>query len=116
MIAADDKENAEAQLEITRRARVKNLFKSPSGGKLSDGEVDEVLSSYRAKVVDEMLTYSAVGTGAEAAAYLADFQQKTGVQELITVHYADSVDNRVKSVELLAEAAGLTEKADAAAA
>ena len=54
-----------------------------------------------------MLTYSAVGTGAEAAAYLADFQSKTGVQELITVHYADSVDNRVRSVELLAEAAAL---------
>jgi luciferase family oxidoreductase group 1 len=116
VIAAPDKENAEAQLEITRRARVKNLFKSPSGGKLNDGEVDEVLSSYRAKVVDEMMTYTAVGTGPETAAYLADFQEKTGVQELITVHYADSVDNRVKSVELLAEAAGLTEKAETAAA
>ncbi len=66
--------------------------------------------------VDEMLTYSAVGTGAEAAAYLADFQEKTGAQELITVHYADSVDNRVKSVELLAEAAGLTEAREPAAA
>ena len=63
-----------------------------------------------------MLTYSAVGTGLEAAAYLADFQEKTGVDELITVHYADSVDNRVKSVELLAEAAGLSEKAEPAAA
>lgn len=107
VIAAPDRENAEAQLEVTRRARVKNLFKSPSGGKLSDGEVDEVLSSYRAKVVDEMLTYSAVGTGAEAAAYLADFQRKTSVDELITVHYADSVDNRVRSIEILAEAAEL---------
>jgi luciferase family oxidoreductase group 1 len=116
VIAAADRESAEAQLEITRRSRVKNLFKSPSGGKLNDGEVDEVLSSYRAKVVDEMLTYSAVGTGAEAAAYLADFQEKTGAQELITVHYADSVDNRVKSVELLAEAAGLTEVPEPAAA
>ena len=54
-----------------------------------------------------MLTYSAVGTGAEAAAYLADFQSKTGAEELITVHYADSVDNRVRSVEILAEATQL---------
>jgi alkanesulfonate monooxygenase SsuD/methylene tetrahydromethanopterin reductase-like flavin-dependent oxidoreductase (luciferase family) len=67
-------------------------------------------------VVDEMLTYSAVGTGEEAASYLADFQEKTGAQELITVHYADSVDNRVKSVELLAEAARLTEAAEPATA
>jgi luciferase family oxidoreductase group 1 len=108
VIAAPDKANAEAQLEVTRRARVKNLFKSPSGGRLSEEEVDQILDSPRARAVDEMLTYSAVGTGAEAAAYLADFQQKTGVDELITVHYADSVDNRVRSVELLAEAAQLS--------
>ena len=41
----------------------------------------------------------------EVAAYLDDFQRKTGADELITVHYADSVANRVRSVELLAEAA-----------
>jgi luciferase family oxidoreductase group 1 len=108
VIAAPDKANAEAQLEITRRARVKNLFKSPAGGRLTEDEVDQILDSPRARAVDEMLTYSAVGTGAEAAAYLADFQQKTGVDELITVHYADSVDNRVRSVEILAEAAQLS--------
>jgi luciferase family oxidoreductase group 1 len=108
VIAAPDKANAEAQLEVTRRARVKNLFKSASGGRLTDEEVDQILDSPRARAVDEMLTYSAVGTGAEAAAYLADFQQKTGVDELITVHYADSVDNRVRSVEILAEAAELS--------
>jgi luciferase family oxidoreductase group 1 len=116
VIAAADKESADKQLEITRRVRVKSLFKSNSGGKMSEDEVDEVLSSYRAKVVDEMMTYTGVGTGEEAAAYLADFQAKTGVQELITVHYADSVDNRVRSVEILAEAAGLGERAAAAAA
>jgi luciferase family oxidoreductase group 1 len=116
VIAAPDKANAEAQLEVTRRARVKNLFKSPTGGRLTDEEVDQILDSPRARAVDEMLTYSAVGTGAEAAAYLADFQQKTGVDELITVHYADSVDNRVRSVEILAEAAGLGATAEPAAA
>ena len=67
----------------------------------------------RSRAVDEMLTYSGVGTGKEAAAYLADFQAKTGVQELITVHYADSVANRVRSVEILAEAAGLAAPAAA---
>jgi luciferase family oxidoreductase group 1 len=116
VIAAADKESAAAQLEITRRVRVKSLFKSPSGAKLTEEEVDQLLDSPRARAVDEMLTYSAVGTGAEAAAYLADFQAKTGVDELITVHYADSVDNRVRSVEILAEAAGLPDRTAAAAA
>jgi luciferase family oxidoreductase group 1 len=107
VIAAESKEEADRQLEVTRRIRVKSLFKTPGGGKLSDDEVDQILDSPRARAVDEMLTYSAVGTGEEAAAYLADFQAKTGAQELITVHYADSVDNRVRSVEILAEAAAL---------
>src|SRR6201994_242187 len=110
VIAAADKADADEQLAITRRVRVKSLFKSASGGKLTEDEVDEVLAGPRAGAVDEMLTYSAVGTGEEAAAYLADFQAKTGVQELITVHYSDSVDNRVRSVEILAEAAGLGER------
>jgi luciferase family oxidoreductase group 1 len=108
VIAAPDREDAEAQLEVTRRARVKNLFNKPGGGVLSEEEIDQILDSPRAKAIDEMLTYSAVGTGAEAAAYLDDFQAKTGVDELITVHYADSVDNRVRSVELLAEATNLS--------
>jgi luciferase family oxidoreductase group 1 len=108
VIAAADKASADAQLEVTRRSRVKHLFKSPAGGTLSDEDVDQILDSPRAQAVDEMLTYTAIGTGEEAAAYLADFQAKTEVQELITVHYTDSVENRVRSVEILAEAAQLS--------
>jgi luciferase family oxidoreductase group 1 len=107
VIAAETPEEADRQLQITRRVRIKSLFKTPGGGKLSEEEVDQLLDSPRARAVDEMMTYSAVGTGTDAAAYLADFQQKTGADELITVHYADSVDNRIRSVELLAEAAHL---------
>lgn len=116
VIAAADRGDAERQLEITRRARVKNLFKTPGGSRLSDEEVDQILDSPRARAVDEMMTYTAVGTGEEAAAYLADFQAKTGVDELMTVHYADSVDNRVRSVEVLAEATNLSAAAAPAAA
>jgi len=108
VIAAADKAEADRQLEVTRRVRVKSLFKTTGGGKLSEEEVDQILDSPRARAVDEMLTYSAIGTGAEAAAYLAGFQAKTGVEELITVHYSDSVDNRLRSIEILAEAAALS--------
>src|SRR6201995_5934646 len=58
VIAAAEKEEADRQLQITRRVRIKSLFKTPGGGKLSEEEVDEVLGSYRAKVVDEMMTYT----------------------------------------------------------
>lgn len=104
VIAAETAESAAEQLQAARRIRARALFKAPSG-KLSAEDVEEILASPRAAVVDEMLTYTAVGTGAEAAAYLEKFQRSTGADELITAHYSDSVANRLHSVELLAEAA-----------
>jgi luciferase family oxidoreductase group 1 len=103
VIAAETAAAAEVQLETTRRARAKNLFSS-GDRRLGDAEVDLILNSPRAAAVDEMLTYTAVGTGDRAALYLDSFQEQTGADELITVHYADSVANRIRSIELLAEA------------
>jgi len=104
VIAAPSAEEAGKRLQATRRARAKNLF-SRGERRLTDEEVEAVLSSPQAAVVDEMLTYTATGTPEEAAAYLERFREKTGADELITVHYADTVADRVSSVELLAEAA-----------
>ena len=101
VIAADTPEAAAAQLEATRRVRAKAIF-NRGDHRLSDEEVEALLHSPQAAVVDEMLTYTAVGTADEAAAYLERFQQQTAVDELITVHYNDSVENRLRSVELLA--------------
>jgi luciferase family oxidoreductase group 1 len=107
VVAAQTREGAETQLEATRRARARNLFSRGDGRKLSEEEVDAILASPRAYAVEEMLTYTAVGTAAEASAYLERFGEETGADELITVHYADSVANRVRSVELLAGALDL---------
>jgi luciferase family oxidoreductase group 1 len=106
VIAAETGESAAEQLEAARRVRARAIF---SGGrKLSAEDVEEILRSPQAAVVDEMLAYTAVGTGAEAADYLTRFQRRTGADELITAHYSDSVPNRLRSVELLAEAVGLS--------
>ncbi len=51
-----------------------------------------------------MMTYSAVGTPDTVAAYLDDFARHTGANELIVVHHADTVDARLRSVELVANA------------
>jgi luciferase family oxidoreductase group 1 len=102
VIAAETAESAAAQLEAARRLRARAIF---SGGrKLSAEDVEQILRSPQAAVVDEMLTYTAVGTGAEAADYLTRFQRRSGADELITAHYSDSVPNRLRSVELVAEA------------
>ncbi len=103
VIAAASEEEAAEQLEATRRSRARNLF-SRGNRKLTSEDVDTILSSPQAAVVDEMLTYTASGTAEQAAAYLEDFREKTGADELMTVHYASTAAARVRSVELLAGA------------
>jgi len=110
VIAADSAEAAAEQLHITRRSRARNLF-SRGGRNLTDEEAEALLQSPQARAVDEMLTYTAVGTAEEAADYLSRFQEKTGADELITVHYGADVANRLRSVELLAGAVDLAPSA-----
>jgi luciferase family oxidoreductase group 1 len=103
VIAAASAEQAAGQLEATRRGRARNLF-SRGDRRLSSEEVDAILASPRAAVVDEMLTYTATGTAEEVATYLEDFRERTAADELITVHYATTAAGRLRSVELLSGA------------
>ena len=106
VVAADTDAEAQAHLEATRRGRVRALF-TRGGQPLTDEHVDAILRSPQAVHVDQMLTYSGVGAPGTVAAYLDEFQQLTGADELIVVHMADNVASRLRSVELLAEAVGL---------
>ena len=102
VIAAETEESAAAQLEAARRIRARALF--GRGQRLGDEEITALLESPQAAVVDEMLTYTAVGVAEEVSAYLESFAGETEADELITAHYSDSVPNRLRSVELLAGA------------
>jgi luciferase family oxidoreductase group 1 len=102
VIAAETAESAAAQLEAARRVRARALF--GRGRKLSEDDVTELLSSPQAAAVDEMLAYTATGVPAEVEDYLRRFAEDTGADELITVHYSDTVANRLRSVELVANA------------
>src|SRR3954454_24821211 len=62
-IAADTTEAAREQLEQTRRIRAVGLF--GRGRDFTDEETDLLLQSQAGRHVDQMLTYSAVGTPAE---------------------------------------------------
>ena len=102
VIAADTEESAAAQLEAARRVRARAIL--GRGRALTDEDVTALLQSPEAAVVDEMLAYTAVGPPRRSAAYLQSFAADTGADELITVHYSDSVPNRLRSVELVARA------------
>jgi putative transposase len=102
-IVAATAEDAAEQLEAARRLRARALF-SRGGRKLNEEDIDAILSAPEGSAADEMLTYNAVGTPAEAGAYLQEFRDRTEADELIVVHQSNSVENRLRSVELLAEA------------
>ena len=102
VIAAETPESAAEQLEAARRIRARAIF--GRGRRLTEEEVTQLLSSPEGAAVDEMLAHTAVGVPGEVSEYLAEFAGATGADELITVHYSDSVPNRLRSVELLAGA------------
>jgi luciferase family oxidoreductase group 1 len=102
VIAAETAESAAAQFEAARRIRARALF--GRGRKLGEEEITALLNSPQAAAVDEMLAYTAAGTPEEVSTYLQNFADETEADELMTVHYSDSVPNRLRSVELLAGA------------
>jgi alkanesulfonate monooxygenase SsuD/methylene tetrahydromethanopterin reductase-like flavin-dependent oxidoreductase (luciferase family) len=104
--AADTAQAAQDQFRAVRRTRAVSLFGRRLGlpQDLSDEQADELLASAVGMHVDQMLRYAAVGSATEVRDYLDRFADKTGADELITVHHAPSVDARLRSVELAAEA------------
>lgn len=109
VLAAESSDVAWAEFAQVRRNWARDILSRGGGPKLTLEEVDLLLGTPRAAMVDEMLHYSAVGNPDEVAAYLGAFQEETGADELITAHRALSVGARLRSVELLAYALGLPE-------
>jgi alkanesulfonate monooxygenase SsuD/methylene tetrahydromethanopterin reductase-like flavin-dependent oxidoreductase (luciferase family) len=54
-----------------------------------------------------MMAYSAVGTPDVVMDYLEEFGRHADADELIVAHQSNATDARLRSVELLADVAGL---------
>jgi luciferase family oxidoreductase group 1 len=106
VIATDTAEEAAEQFHQAKRKRVKLLL--GGGRRLSEPEIDEVLASPAGQQVERMVRYSAVGTPDEAVDHLAWFAGHADADELILA--PAGVDRKVnlRSLELVAEAHGLT--------
>jgi luciferase family oxidoreductase group 1 len=102
VIAADTDDDAQAQWETVRRWRIAR-FVTP-GRDLSDDEADALLRSPQGQQIAQMMHYSAIGTPANVKAYLDEFAAQAGVDELITAHASPTIDQRLRSVDLLADA------------
>jgi luciferase family oxidoreductase group 1 len=102
VIAADSADDAQDQWTTVRRWRVAR-FVAP-GRDLSDDDADAVLASPQGQQIAQMMHYSAVGTPDHVTAYLDEFARVAGADELITAHASPTIDQRLRSVDLLADA------------
>ena len=75
----------------------------PSIGRdLTDEETDLLLESPAGRHVEQMLTYSAVGTREEVRGYLEGFAKQADADELIVAHQSPTTEERLRSVTLTA--------------
>ncbi|MCB0994107.1 MAG: LLM class flavin-dependent oxidoreductase, partial [Acidimicrobiales bacterium] len=105
VIAADTDADAERQHREVRRQRVARFLSAPR--ELSDTEADEILASPQGRQIAQMMHYTAVGTTDLVGRYLRNLAREAQVDELMTVHPSPTVDERLRSIELLAEATEL---------
>jgi luciferase family oxidoreductase group 1 len=107
VLAADTLAEAQAQLQAVRRMRAIGLYGRRTGVsavEATDAQADHLLAAGMAAHVDQMLTFTAMGTAEDVRDYLVEFAERTTADELITAHHAPGVDARLRSVDLLAEA------------
>jgi luciferase family oxidoreductase group 1 len=106
VIAADTEADARRQLLITRRARLRRFIVRP-GVEVSDAECDRILASPQGAQIDHMMKHQAVGTPAAVREQLEAFVEFAQADELMVCHQAPSIEGRLRSVELTAEAMAL---------
>src|SRR3712207_611715 len=102
VVAADSTAAAQEQLAAVRRNLAIGLF--GRGQALTDEQADQLLAQGAGHHVGTMLTHTAVGTPAEVREHLERFEKVADADELIVAHQSGSLEGRLRSVELLAEA------------
>ncbi len=107
VIAADSAETARDYLRDVRRLRAISLHGRRPGIReqdLSSEQADQLLAAGLSAHVDHMLTYTAAGDPVAVRRYFGEFLRLTEADELMTVHQVPTIEGRLRSVSLLAEA------------
>lgn len=102
VIADDDPDVAKAQLHQAKRHRVSALY--GRGRRFTDEEADAILSMPQGRQIDEMMTYSGVGTPAEVRDYLDWFAGHADADEVIVASVAPDRQVWLRTLEHLAPA------------
>ncbi len=102
IIAADEQVDADRQFELVRRQRIAR-FLFPDRD-LTEDQLDQVVASPQGQQIAQMMHYSAVGTPEVVASYVREFAVAADVDEVICAHSSPTIDERLRSVDLLADA------------
>ncbi len=103
VIAADSDDDADRQFVHVRRQRV-GRFLARRGQELSDDQIDQLMTTPQGQQVAQMMHYSAVGTPDVVARYVREFAKAAELDEVITAPASAPIDERLRSVDLLADA------------
>lgn len=107
VIASESEEDAQQQYFATRRNMVRR-FLSRGGHHLTDDEAEILMDTPQGRQVQNMFRHTAVGTVAQVREQIAQFGEYSTADELIVAHHSLKVPDRLRSVELTAEAVGLS--------
>jgi len=105
VLVADSEEDAKTEFEAVKRSRVARFL--GRGQTFTDEEADAVLASPQGRQILQMMRYSIAGTPPQVKEYVGEFAAHADVDEVIVVHQARSIEGRVRSARLLAEAIDL---------
>ncbi|MCF4006171.1 LLM class flavin-dependent oxidoreductase [Corynebacterium uropygiale] len=106
MIGAPSREESEAELERVIRARVRAQV--GRGQPVSEAQLDAFMNSHIGENVREMFRYSVLGTEEDLRRGCEEFAEKAGVQEIMVSLQATGHETRMRSLEMVASACGLS--------
>ena len=109
IIAAETNQQAQAQMEQSRRDRVAMFLGRGREVPFTEPEIDMLMESAAGEQILKMMAYTAVGTPEAVKDYLEGFARSAHADELITVHNASTAAERLASVRLTGQAMGLTD-------
>ena len=106
VIAADESETAAAAHEKVLHARVRMLAGRVGSGQIDDEMVVALLDTQVGAQARHMLTHTVIGNPDEVAAGLAEFATLSDADELMFTNPAPGMDQRLRTLEIVAEIAG----------
>lgn len=108
VFAADTDEEARHISTSMQQAFAAVVTGKPGRLKPPVDDIAAVLTPQQIAAVDSRLTYAAIGGPETVQAKLADFVSKTGVDEVMVTGMVFDIDARIRSLEITAQAVGLT--------